>query len=303
MRASNYHINTLKEAPSEAEVASHQLMTRAGMIRKLAGGIYTYMPLGLKVIRKVEAIIREEMNASGAIELLMPVVQPAELWMESGRWEQYGAELLRIKDRHQRDFVLQPTSEEVITDIARNEIHSYRQLPLNFYHIQTKFRDERRPRFGLMRGREFTMKDAYSFDRDEAGAQRSYDTMYAAYMRIFGRLGLEFRAVAADTGSIGGTRSHEFQVIADTGEDLLVYNADSDYAANIELAEAPSLYPTRGAAIQAMADVATPGAAKCEDVARLLGLPPEQTIKSIVLATDGDKGKVDVWLLLLRGDH
>ncbi|MGN6661759.1 MAG: proline--tRNA ligase, partial [Achromobacter mucicolens] len=215
MRASNYHLNTLKEAPSEAEVASHQLMTRAGMIRKLAGGIYTYMPLGLKVIRKVEAIIREEMNAAGAIELLMPVVQPAELWQESGRWEQYGAELLRIKDRHQRDFVLQPTSEEVITDIARNEIHSYRQLPLNFYHIQTKFRDERRPRFGLMRGREFTMKDAYSFDRDEAGAQRSYDTMFAAYMRIFGRLGLEFRAVAADTGSIGGTRSHEFQVIAD----------------------------------------------------------------------------------------
>ena len=184
MRASNYHINTLKEAPSEAEVASHQLMTRAGMIRKLAGGIYTYMPLGLKIIRKVEAIVREEMNASGAIELLMPVVQPAELWMESGRWEQYGAELLRIKDRHQRDFVLQPTSEEVITDIARNEIHSYRQLPLNFYHIQTKFRDERRPRFGLMRGREFTMKDAYSFDRDEAGAQRSYDNMYLSLIHI-----------------------------------------------------------------------------------------------------------------------
>ena len=303
MRASNYHINTLKEAPSEAEVASHQLMTRAGMIRKLAGGIYTYMPLGLKIIRKVEAIVREEMNASGAIELLMPVVQPAELWQESGRWEQYGAELLRIKDRHQRDFVLQPTSEEVITDIARNEIHSYRQLPLNFYHIQTKFRDERRPRFGLMRGREFTMKDAYSFDRDEAGALKSYDTMYAAYMRIFGRLGLEFRAVAADTGSIGGTRSHEFQVIADTGEDLLVYNAETDYAANIELAEAVSLYPVRGEATQAMADVPTPGAAKCEDVAKLLGLPLEKTIKSIVLATDGDKGKVDIWLLLLRGDH
>ena len=203
-------------------------MTRAGMIRKLAGGIYTYMPLGLKVIRKIEAIVRDEMNAAGALELLMPVVQPAELWQESGRWEQYGAELLRIKDRHQRDFVLQPTSEEVITDIARNEIHSYRQLPVNFYHIQTKFRDERRPRFGLMRGREFTMKDAYSFDRDEAGAQRSYDTMYAAYMRIFSRLGLEFRAVAADTGSIGGTRSHEFQVIAETGEDLLVYNSDSN---------------------------------------------------------------------------
>jgi prolyl-tRNA synthetase len=294
MRASNYHINTLKEAPSEAEVASHQLMTRAGMIRKLAGGIYTYMPLGLKIIRKVEAIVREEMNAAGAIELLMPVVQPAELWQESGRWEQYGAELLRIKDRHQRDFVLQPTSEEVITDIARNEIHSYRQLPLNFYHIQTKFRDERRPRFGLMRGREFTMKDAYSFDRDEAGAQRSYDIMFNAYMRIFGRLGLEFRAVAADTGSIGGTRSHEFQVIADTGEDLLVYNAESDYAANIELAEAPALYATRAEPAQAMADVPTPGAAKCEDVARLLGLPLERTIKSIVLATDGDKGRVDI---------
>ena len=232
-------------------------MTRAGMIRKLAGGIYTYMPLGLKVIRKIEAIVRDEMNAAGALELLMPVVQPAELWQESGRWEQYGAELLRIKDRHQRDFVLQPTSEEVITDIARNEIHSYRQLPVNFYHIQTKFRDERRPRFGLMRGREFTMKDAYSFDRDEAGAQRSYDTMYAAYMRIFSRLGLEFRAVAADTGSIGGTRSHEFQVIAETGEDLLIYN-DSEYAANIELAEAPNLYPVRGEARQPMAEVATP---------------------------------------------
>ncbi len=303
MRASNYHINTLKEAPADAEVASHQLMTRAGMIRKLAGGIYTYMPLGLKVIRKIENIIREEMNRAGAIELLMPVVQPAELWMESGRWEQYGPELLRIKDRHQRDFVLQPTSEEVITDVARNEIHSYRQLPVNFYHIQTKFRDERRPRFGVMRGREFTMKDAYSFDRDEASAGRSYDIMFDAYQRIFGRLGLEFRAVAADTGSIGGSRSHEFQVIADTGEDLLVFNPDSDYAANIELAEAVSLLPERAAPAEAMASVPTPGAAKCEDVATLLGLPLSQTIKSIVLATDGEDGKVQVWLLLLRGDH
>ena len=303
MRASTYHLNTLKEAPAEAEVASHQLMTRAGMIRKLAGGIYTYMPLGLKVIRKVEAIVRAEMDAAGAIELLMPVVQPAELWQESGRWVQYGPELLRIKDRHQRDFVLQPTSEEVITDIVRNEIHSYRQLPLNFYHIQTKFRDERRPRFGLMRGREFTMKDAYSFDRDEAGAQRSYDKMYEAYIRIFQRLGLEFRAVAADTGSIGGSRSHEFQVIADTGEDLLVYNPDTQYAANIELAEAPCLLAGRAPASEPLQAVPTPGAAKCADVAALLGLPLDRTLKSIVLATEPEPGRVQIWLLLLRGDH
>ena len=303
MRASRYHLNTLKEAPAEAEVASHQLMTRAGMIRKLAGGVYTYMPLGLRVIRKIENIVREEMNAAGAIELLMPVVQPAELWQESGRWVQYGPELLRIKDRHDRDFVLQPTSEEVITDIARNEIHSYRQLPLNFYHIQTKFRDERRPRFGLMRGREFTMKDAYSFDRDEAGAQRSYDIMYQAYLRIFKRLGLQFRAVAADTGSIGGSRSHEFQVIADTGEDLLVYNPESDYAANIELAEAACLLPERAAPAEPLAAVPTPGAAKCEAVAELLGLPLARTVKSIVLATDREDGTAQIWLLLLRGDH
>jgi len=303
MRASNYHLNTLKEAPSEAEVASHQLMTRSGMIRKLAGGIYSYMPLGLRVIRKVEAIVREEMNAAGAIELLMPVVQPAELWQESGRWEQYGQELLRIKDRHGRDFVLQPTSEEVITDIARNEIHSWRQLPVNFYHIQTKFRDERRPRFGLMRGREFTMKDAYSFDRDEASAQASYDRMYDAYMRIFTRLGLEFRAVAADTGSIGGTRSHEFQVIADTGEDLIVYNPESQYAANIELAEAPALIAERAAPTAPMVDTPTPGAARCEDVAAYLKVPLEHTIKSIVLASEPEAGKVQIWLLLLRGDH
>ena len=211
MHASKYHFNTLKEAPAVAEVKSHQLMTRAGMIRRIAGGIYTYMPLGLKVLRKIENIVREEMDRAGALELLMPVVQPAELWVESGRWDEYGPELLRIKDRHQRDFVLQPTSEDVVTDIARNEIHSWRQLPVNFYHIQTKFRDERRPRFGLMRGREFTMKDAYSFDRDEASAQESYDRMYDAYMRIFTRLGLEFRPVAADTGAIGGSRSHEFR--------------------------------------------------------------------------------------------
>jgi prolyl-tRNA synthetase len=303
MRASNYHINTQKEAPKDAEIASHQLMTRSGMIRKLAGGIYSYMPLGLRVIRKIEAIVREEMNAAGAIELLMPVVQPAELWVESGRWEKYGAELLRIKDRHQRDFVLQPTSEEVITDIARNEIRSWRQLPLNFYHIQTKFRDERRPRFGLMRGREFTMKDAYSFDRDELAAQKSYDAMYAAYMRIFTRLGLEFRAVAADTGSIGGSRSHEFQVVAETGEDLIVYDPQSDYAANIELAEAPILIAERAPASQPLTKTPTPGAAKCEDVAHLLGLPLSRCVKSVVLATEPNEGEIKIWLVMLRGDH
>ncbi|CAM5443323.1 proline--tRNA ligase [Eoetvoesiella caeni] len=305
MRASKYHINTLKEAPAEAEVASHQLMTRAGMIRKAAGGIYTYMPLGLKVLRKIENIVRQEMNSAGAIELLMPVVQPAELWVESGRWEQYGAELLRIKDRHQRDFVLQPTSEEVITDIARNEIHSWRQLPVNFYHIQTKFRDERRPRFGLMRGREFTMKDAYSFDRNEEAAQASYDAMFAAYMHIFQRLGLEFRAVAADTGSIGGSRSHEFQVIADTGEDLIVYNPDSQYAANIELAQAPCLIAQRGAPAEPLVKTPTPDAQKCEAVAELLQRPLADTVKSIVLATEPaeEGGQAALWLLLLRGDH
>ncbi len=305
MRASKYHINTLKEAPAEAEVTSHQLMTRAGMIRKVAGGIYTYMPLGLRVLRKIETIIRQEMNKAGGIELLMPVVQPAELWVESGRWEQYGAELLRIKDRHQRDFVLQPTSEEVITDIARNEIHSWRQLPLNFYHIQTKFRDERRPRFGLMRGREFTMKDAYSFDRSEEAAQASYDAMYDAYMSIFTRLGLTFRAVAADTGSIGGSRSHEFQVIADTGEDLIVYNPDNQYAANIELAAAPCLIAQRGAPGEALEKTATPDAPKCDIVAQQLARPLADTVKSIVLATEpaNEKEQAKIWLLLLRGDH
>ena len=301
MRASHYHINTLKEAPADAEVASHRLMTRAGMIRRLAGGIYTYMPLGLRVIRKVEAVIRQEMDAAGALELLMPVVQPAELWQESGRWDQYGPELLRIKDRHQRDFVLQPTSEEVITDIARNEIHSWRQLPRNFYHIQTKFRDERRPRFGLMRGREFTMKDAYSFDRTEADAQASYDRMYDAYQRIFQRLGLEFRAVAADTGSIGGSRSHEFQVIADTGEDLIAYSPASGYAANIELAEAPLLLAERAGPSQALERVATPGQVRCDDVAAFLGLPIEQTIKAVVVMTEGEAPRPV--MLLLRGDH
>ncbi|WP_278976309.1 proline--tRNA ligase [Oligella urethralis] len=303
MLASKFHINTLKEAPAEAEVVSHKLMIRAGMIRRLAGGIYTYMPLALKTLRKVETIVREEMDRAGALELLMPVVQPAELWQESGRWDAYGPELLRIKDRHQRDFVLQPTSEEVVTDIARNEIKSWRQLPVNFYHIQTKFRDERRPRFGLMRGREFTMKDAYSFDKDEAGAAKSYDNMYDAYVRIFTRLGLNFRAVAADTGSIGGSRSHEFQVIADTGEDEIVYSPNSDYAANIELAEAPCLIAERAAASEELTEVHTPNANKCELVAGLLGLPLAQTVKSVVFHTTDDEGQEQIYLLLVRGDH
>ncbi len=302
MRASQFFIVTLKEAPTDAEVVSHRLMTRAGMIRKLAGGIYSYLPMGLRVIRKIEAIIRAEMNRAGAIELLMPVVQPAELWQETARWDKMGPELLRVKDRHDRDFIIQPTSEEVITDIARGEIHSYRQLPKNFYHIQTKFRDERRPRFGVMRGREFTMKDAYSFDRDEAGAEKSYQAMYAAYVKIFERLGLKFRAVRADTGAIGGSLSHEFQVIADTGEDLLVYCPDSDYAANIELAEALPLGAVRPAPTLPLQKVATPNASRCEDVAKLLGIPLERTVKSIVLAADTPLG-AEVWLLLVRGDH
>ena len=303
MRASAFHISTIKEAPNDAEVASHQLMIRSGMIRKLAGGIYSYMPLGLRVIRKIENIIREEMNAAGALELLMPVVQPAELWQESGRWEKYGQELMRVKDRHGRDFVFQPTSEEVVTDIARNEIKSWRQLPVNFYHIQTKFRDERRPRFGVMRGREFTMKDAYSFDRDVAGALESYKIMFEAYQKIFNRLGLNYRAVAADTGAIGGSSSHEFQVIADIGEDLIAYDPKSDYAANIELAEAPCLMATRQAPAEDLKKVHTPDAPTCEQVTALLGLDLTRAVKSIVLATEPGKGPVKLWLLLLRADH
>jgi len=310
MRASRFFISTLKEAPADADVVSQQLMLRAGMIKKLAAGIYTYMPLGLRSIRKIEAIVRQEMNRAGAIELLMPVVQPAELWMQSGRWDKYGPELLRLKDRHLRDFVLQPTSEEVVTDIVRQEVRSYRQLPVNFYHIQTKFRDERRPRFGVMRGREFTMKDAYSFDRDEQGAHRSYDAMFAAYQRIFERMGLEFRAVSADTGAIGGTRSHEFQVIADTGEDRIAYSPDGDYAANLELAEALPLLAERAAPAQAMRKVATPGCTRCEDVAAHLGVPIEQTVKAVVVAVEAGKdadrseaGRPEIWMLLVRGDH
>jgi prolyl-tRNA synthetase len=303
MRASRFFISTLKEAPSDAEIVSHKLMMRAGMIKRLGSGIYTYMPMGLRVIRKVENIIREEMNRAGAVELLMPVVQPAELWQETNRWDKMGPELMRVKDRHGRDYAIQPTSEEVITDVVRTEIKSYRQLPINFYHIQTKFRDERRPRFGLMRGREFTMKDAYSFDRDAEGMQKSYKIMYDAYVAIFNRFGLQFRAVAADNGAIGGSGSHEFHVIADTGEDALVYCPDSDYAANIEAAEAVALTSSRGAASLPLVKTPTPGKAKCEHVAELLGLPLAQTVKSIVLAVDKEGAETEIWLLLLRGDH
>ncbi len=271
MKASQFFISTLKEAPADAEVVSHKLMTRAGLIKKLGAGIYNYMPMGLRVIRKVEAIVREEMNRAGAVELTMPVVQPAELWQETGRFGKMGPELLRIKDRHDRDYVVQPTSEEVITDIARQELRSYKQLPKNFYQIQTKFRDERRPRFGLMRGREFTMKDAYSFDRDMASAKASYQVMAQAYRRIFDRFGLTYRAVAADSGAIGGDLSEEFQVIAATGEDAIVYCPTSDYAANMEKAEALAPASPRPAARQALTQVPTPGKSTCEDVATLLG--------------------------------
>ena len=304
MRARQFFISTLKETPADAEVISHALMLRAGMIRRLAAGIYTYMPIGLRSIRKIETIIREEMNRAGAIELLMPVVQPAELWMESGRWQKMGPELLRLKDRHERDFIVQPTSEEVIADIVRESVTSYKQLPINFFHIQTKFRDERRPRFGVMRGREFTMKDAYSFDRDADAARESYQAMYDAYARILQRMGLRFRAVAADTGNIGGNASHEFQVIADTGEDAIAYCPTSDYAANIELAEAVPLIAARAAPNEALHKTPTPGKEKCEAVADLLGLPLARTVKSIVLAVDDvESGDVRVWLLMIRGDH
>ena len=308
MKASQFLISTLKEAPADAEVASHQLMMRAGMIKKLGAGIYTYMPMGLRVIRKVEAIVREEMNRAMAVELTMPVVQPAELWQETGRFEKMGPELLRIKDRHGRDFVVQPTSEEVVTDIARQELRSYKQLPKNFYQIQTKFRDERRPRFGLMRGREFIMKDAYSFDRTSAAAQISYQNMAQAYRRIFDRFGLQYRAVAADSGAIGGDLSEEFQVMAATGEDAIVYCPSSDYAANMEKAQALAPSQPRPAPAQALTKTPTPGKSTCADVAVLLGLPLTQTVKSLVLATDelnseGVVVKSQVWLLLVRGDH
>jgi prolyl-tRNA synthetase len=297
MKTSKFFIATLKEVPAEAEIVSHRLMLRAGLIRRLAAGIYTWLPLGLRVLRKVETIVREEMNRAGAVELVMPVVQPAELWQESGRWQAYGPELLRFKDRHERDFVIQPTSEEVITDLARSELKSYRRLPLHFYQIQTKFRDERRPRFGIMRGREFVMKDGYSFHADYEDLQREYRNMHDTYTRIFTRLGLRFRAVAADTGAIGGTGSHEFHVLADSGEDAIAFSRESDYAANVELAEA--LAPgTRGSPKEDLKKVPTPGKTKCEEVAQLLKIDLKKTVKAVALMHD------DVFhLLLLRGDH
>lgn len=300
MRWSRYPINTTKETPSEAEVVSHQLMLRAGLIRRLAAGIYTWTPLGLRTLRKVEQIIREEMDRAGALEVLMPAVQPAELWQESGRWEQYGPELLRLKDRHQRDFVIGPTHEEVITDLARRELKSYRQLPANFYQIQVKFRDEIRPRFGVMRGREFIMKDAYSFHATPESLQDGYDAMRAAYIRMFERMGLEFRPVKADTGSIGGTASEEFQVLADSGEDAIAVSDGADhYAANLELAPALPPATPRTAPSAALAEVATPGQRTIADLAAFLGVPAAQTLK--LLMVEGDKSGVVA--LLVRGDH
>jgi prolyl-tRNA synthetase len=298
MRTTRFHLGTIKEAPADAELASHRLMIRAGYIRRLAAGIYTWLPLGVRALRKVERVVREEMNRAGAIELIMPAVQPAELWQESGRWQAYGPELLRFKDRHERDFVIQPTSEEVITDLARAELKSYRQLPLHFYQIQTKFRDERRPRFGVMRGREFVMKDGYSFHVDYADLEREYRNMYDTYTRIFTRLGLQFRAVAADTGAIGGTGSHEFQVLADSGEDAIAYCPASDYAANVELAEALAPREPRRPGAEALRKLATPGKTRCAEVAALLGLPLERTVKAIAVMHEDD-----FVLLLLRGDH
>jgi prolyl-tRNA synthetase len=298
MRASQFFIATQKEAPQEAELASHRLMLRAGFIKRLGAGLYTWMPLGLRVLRKVEAIVREEMNKAGALELLMPAVQPKELWEETGRWAVFGPQMLKIQDRHERDFCFGPTHEEVITDIARREIKSYKQLPLNFYQIQTKFRDEIRPRFGVMRAREFMMKDAYSFHTSLASLEATYAVMYQAYSNVFTRLGLEFRAVRADTGAIGGDGSHEFHVLADSGEDGLAYCPNSDYAANVELAEALAPTTLRAAASQEMKLVDTPKQTSCEDVAALLGVELTRTIKAIALIAEGK-----FYLCLLRGDH
>ena len=301
MKASNFFISTLKEAPAEAALASHKLMIRAGLIKANASGLYTWMPMGLRVLRKVERVVREEMERAGSVELLMPVVQPAELWQESGRWEFYGKELLRLKDRHERDFCMGPTCEEVITDIVRKEITSYKQLPKNFYHIQTKFRDEVRPRFGVMRAREFVMKDAYSFHANyESLVRDGYQPMYDAYCRIFDRLGLNYRPVAADTGSIGGTGSHEFQVLAESGEDVIAYSDASDYAANIELAQTLRLQGERRPSEKALEKVSTPDVKTIESLVRFLNIPVEQTLKSIVVEGENE---AEIVLLLLRGDH
>jgi prolyl-tRNA synthetase len=298
MRASQFFLATLKEAPAEAELVSHRLMLRAGLIKRLGSGLYTWMPLGLRILRKVENIVREEMNRAGALELLMPAVQPAELWQETGRWQVFGPQMLKIRDRHERDFCFGPTHEEVITDIARKEISSYKQLPLNFYQIQTKFRDEIRPRFGVMRAREFVMKDAYSFHTSKDSLEETYALMYQAYSNIFNRLGLKFRAVRADTGAIGGEGSHEFHVLADSGEDALAYSNGSEYAANVELAEALPPQQPRAAAAESMREVETPKQTTCEDVAALLGIGIERMVKSIAVMAD-DR----FYLLLLRGDH
>ncbi|MWV11332.1 proline--tRNA ligase [Pseudomonas sp. R-28-1W-6] len=300
MRTSQYLLSTLKETPSDAVVISHQLMLRAGMIRKLASGLYTWLPMGLRVLRKAEAIVREEMNAAGALEVLMPAIQPAELWQESGRWEQYGPELLRIKDRHGREFCVGPTHEEVITDLARNELNSYKQLPINLYQIQTKFRDEIRPRFGLMRGREFIMKDAYSFHLTQESLQETYDRMHQAYCNVFSRLGLNFRPVQADTGSIGGTGSHEFHVLAESGEDDIAFSDVSDYAANIEKAEAIPRETSRAAASEALRLVDTPAAKTITDLVSQFNLAIEKTVKTLVVHA-AEEGKLIA--LIVRGDH
>ncbi|MCO6057201.1 proline--tRNA ligase [Pseudomonas sp. MOB-449] len=300
MRTSQYLLSTLKETPADAVVISHQLLLRAGMIRKLASGLYTWLPMGLRVLRKVETVVREEMNAAGALEVLMPAVQPAELWQESGRWQQYGPELLRLKDRHERDFCVGPTHEEVITDMARNELNSYKQLPLNFYQIQTKFRDEIRPRFGLMRGREFVMKDAYSFHMNQESLQETYDRMHQAYCNVFSRLGLDFRPVLADTGSIGGTGSHEFHVLADSGEDDIAFSDSSDYAANVEKAEALPREAERPAPSQELKLVDTPNTKTIADLVENFSLPIEKTIKTLVVHA-AEEGKLVA--LIVRGDH
>ncbi|MCV2508926.1 MAG: proline--tRNA ligase, partial [Neisseriaceae bacterium] len=299
MKSSNYYISTLKEVPSEAELPSHRLMLKAGLIRKISAGLYTWMPIGLKVLQKVETIIREEMNKAGALELLMPTVQPAELWKESGRWEHYGKELLRLEDRHNRVFCYGPTHEEVITDIVRNEISSYKQLPVNFYQIQTKFRDEIRPRFGVMRSREFIMKDAYSFHENKDSLRETYLKMYEAYNNIFTRLGLKFRAVAADNGSIGGSGSHEFQVLAENGEDTIVYSTESDYAANIELAPSVKMQGTRQAPQTSLNKIHTPNIKTIQNLVEFLATDVKNTVKSIVVEGEND----ELILLLLRGDH
>ena len=300
MRTSQFPLNTVKETPADAEIASHKLMIRAGLIRKLAAGLYTWLPLGVRVLHNVERIVREEMQRAGALEVLMPALQPAELWQETGRWEQYGPELARLQDRHQRDFCLGPTHEEIITDLARNELKSYKQLPITYYQIQTKFRDEIRPRFGIMRCREFIMKDAYSFHLDDASLQQSYQTMYDAYSNIFTRLGLKFRAVLADSGAIGGKLSHEFHVLADSGEDAIAFSTESDYAANVELAEAVAVPPpVQEIASEALELVDTPDRHSIEEVSRLFDIPASQCLKTLIVKGEDDQ----LVALLLRGDH